>query len=67
MKNLGHGSDLINQVESYFKNQEIYRLVLTTDTAEEFYFKHGYKLLKSCKAKNGDDVFVKIILFLFER
>ena len=61
LRNLGHGSDLINQVESYFKNQEIYRLVLTTHTAEEFYFKHGYKLLKSCKAKNGDDVFVKII------
>lgn len=60
-RNLGYGSDLLNQVESYFKNQEIYRLILTTDTAEEFYFKHGYKLLKSCKAKNGDDVFVKII------
>lgn len=41
LRNLGHGSDLINKVESYFKNQEIYRLVLTTDTAEDFYFKHG--------------------------
>ena len=60
-RNIGHGSNLINQVESYFKKQEIFRTILTTDTAKDFYFKHGYHLQKSAKAKNGDDVYTKML------
>ena len=62
-RNIGHGSNLINQVESYFKKQEIFRTILTTDTAKDFYFKHGYHLQKSAKAKNGDDVYTKMLIF----
>lgn len=60
-RNIGHGSNLINQVESYFKKQEIFRTILTTDTAKDFYLKHGYHLQKSAKAKNGDDVYSKML------
>lgn len=60
-RNIGHGSNLINQVESYFKKQEIFRTILTTDTAKDFYLKHGYHLQKSAKAKNGDDVYTKML------
>ena len=60
-RNIGHGSNLINQVESYFKKQEIFRTILTTDTAKDFNFKHGYNLQKSAKTKNGDDVYTKML------
>ena len=60
-RNLGHGSNLLDKVEKYFKNQGIFRTILTTDTANDFYVKHGYKLLKSAIAKNNEAVYVKIL------
>ena len=60
-RNLGNGSSLLDKVETYFKNQGIFRTILTTNTANDFYVKHGYKLLKSSIAKNNEAVYVKIL------
>ena len=33
----------------------MYTSILTTDTAEPFYLKHGYRKAAGCKAKNEDE------------
>ena len=58
-RNAGHGSALLRLAESYFKEHGMYTSILTTDTAERFYLKHGYRKAHGCKAKNEDEVFVK--------
>ena len=58
-RNAGHGSALLRLAESYFKEHGMYTSILTTDTAEHFYLKHGYRKAAGCKAKNEDEVFVK--------
>lgn len=58
-RNKGHGSALLELAEHYFCEQRIFSSILTTDTAENFYLKHGYVKLPGCKAKNDDDVYVK--------
>lgn len=55
----GHGSALLHMAEKYFRENGIFTSILTTDTAERFYEKHGYLKAPGCKAKNKDDVFVK--------
>lgn len=59
-RNAGHGSELLGLAEEAFRSQGINSFILTTDTAEEFYIKHGYKKDPDCKAKNKDEVFVKV-------
>lgn len=54
-----HGSELMALAEKYFFEQGIFSTILTTDTAEQFYLRHGYVKVPGCKAKNQDDVFVK--------
>lgn len=61
-RNAGHGSALLRLAESYFKEHGMYTIILTTDTAEHFYMKHGYRKALGCKAKNEDEVFVKHLL-----
>lgn len=58
-RNKKHGSELLKIAEQYLYEQGIYSSILTTDTAEHFYLKHGYEKIPGCKAKNDDDVFVK--------
>lgn len=58
-RNKGHGSELIALAERYFLEHGIYTSVLTTDTAKEFYERHGYRKAAGCSAKNKDEVFVK--------
>ena len=58
-RNAGHGSALLRLAESYLKEHGMYTSILTTDTAESFYLKHGYRKAPGCKAKNEDEVFVK--------
>lgn len=58
----GHGSTLLAMAEAYFAGQGIRRVLLTTDTAESFYEKHGYRHDACYAAKNRDDVFVKTLL-----
>ena len=55
----GHGSELLKLTEQYFLVQGIYSIILTTDTAENFYLKNGYAKVPGCTEKNNEDVFVK--------
>ena len=55
----GHGLELLNLTERHFLESGICVSILTTDTAERFYKRHGYVKAPGCKAKNEDDVFVK--------
>lgn len=55
----GHGSGLITLVERYFLENGMCTSILTTDTAEGFYERHGYVKAPGCRAKNQSDVFVK--------
>jgi len=54
-----HGSELLKIAEQYFFDNGIYSTILTADTAEDFYVKHGYVKVPGCKALNEDNVFVK--------
>lgn len=58
-RNSGHGSALLQLAESYFVQNNIYKSILTTDTAERFYISKGYKKDTCFVAKNEDDVFIK--------
>ena len=55
----GHGSALLRMAESHFMGQGVHRILLTTDSAPDFYQKHGYRKNPSIQAKNHDDVYVK--------
>ena len=55
----GHGAQLLALAEQYFLEQGIYTGILTTDTAERFYRRHGYVKASGCRAKNKDEVFTK--------
>ncbi len=57
----GHGSSLLNLAEKYFVKQEVYKSILTTDTAPNFYIKQNYMQDFSYSAKNKDLVFVKLL------
>ncbi len=59
LRGLGHGTQLLEKAEAYFISQEVYRSILTTDTAESFYLRHGYQCDMDISAKNGDAVFIK--------
>ena len=60
-RNFGHGSELLRRAEEYFISNGIYKSILTTDTAERFYVRHGYVKDVDIAAKNEDDVFVKVL------
>lgn len=60
-RNNKHGSELLKTAEKFLCNQGIYSFILTTDTSEQFYIKHGYEKVKGCIAKNYDDVYIKRI------
>ena len=55
----GHGAELLALAERYFLERGICTAILTTDTAERFYERHGYFRAHGCSAKNKDEVFVK--------
>ena len=60
-RNSGHGSELIKLAEGFFKENNIHKSILTTDTAEHFYTARGYHKDLSYTAINGDEVFVKVL------
>ena len=60
-RNFGHGSELLRRAEEYFISNGIHKSILTTDTAERFYLRHGYVKDIDITAKNGYDVFVKVL------
>lgn len=49
----------MNRAEDYFMERGMYTSILTTDTAERFYLRHGYQRAPGCHAKNNDTVFIK--------
>ena len=55
----GHGAQLLALAERYLLEHGIYTGILTTDTAQRFYERHGYVRECGCRAKNQDEVFVK--------
>ena len=55
----GHGRELLRLAESYLAQDDIRKTILTTDTAEEFYVKNGYRKDRAFTAANKDEVFVK--------
>ncbi len=60
-RGFNHGKDLLNLAEEYFKNKNIFKSILTTDTAAGFYEKLGYIKEPYIYAENNDDVFIKTI------
>ena len=58
-RNCGIGSELLAQAEAFFSRQGIHKMILTSDTAEGFYRKHGYRRDEGIVAKNRALVFVK--------
>lgn len=57
----GFGTRLLNSCELYFKEKGISQIVLTTDTAEEFYISKGYSVNPNIVAKNDLIVMTKAI------
>lgn len=55
----GLGTELLAKAEDYFISEGLSASILTTNTAEGFYRKHGYEHRADISAKNGDRVFVK--------
>ena len=55
----GYGTDLLRLAEMYFKDNGIFKSILTTDTAPIFYEKNGYIKDVAIAAKNKDNVYIK--------
>jgi len=55
----GHGTALLSLAESKFLQDGIFKAILTTDTASQFYLRQGYVPAPHIRAKNKMDVYVK--------
>lgn len=55
----GIGTMLLNHVESLAVNLKIYKMILTTDSAENMYIKNGYIIDNSYIANNNNSVLIK--------
>lgn len=58
-RNKGIGAELLAQAETFFARQGIHKMILTSDTAERFYLKHGFRKEEGMVAKNKAPVYVK--------
>lgn len=61
LRRQGHGGQLLQMAEDWLRAQGCAYAILTTDTAPDFYRKHGYTLQRGIQAKNKDDVYVKTL------
>ena len=61
LRSLGYGSELLQLAEEYFIKNAVHKAILTTNTAEKFYIRHGYTEDVTVKAKNNYDVFIKVL------
>ncbi len=59
LRHQGHGTELLQKAEDWLKEQGCLCILLTTDTAPDFYEKHGYHHEPGIQARNKDNVFVK--------
>lgn len=57
----GHGTALLHLAEKHFAQLGCAYAILTTDTAPQFYQRHGYRLQRGIAAKNGADVYLKAL------
>ncbi len=55
----GHGAQLLALAEHSFRQAGLFAAILTTDTAEGFYQKHGYRRADGILPDNGETVMVK--------
>ncbi len=55
----GHGAALLSLAEDCFRTQGLPCSILTSDTAPDFYRKHGYRAATGISARNHDPVFFK--------
>ena len=58
----GHGTALLTLAEEACRAQEVVRMILTTDTAEQFYLRNGYRKRPDISAKNRLCVYEKLLL-----
>ncbi len=56
-----HGSELLALAEDYFRQQNLFASILTTDTAERFYKKRGYIRADGIIPDNDGTVLVKLL------
>lgn len=61
LRRQGHGTKLLRQAEEWLRAQGCLCVVLTTDTAPEFYRKNGYTQQKGIEARNTEPVFTKML------
>lgn len=57
----GHGSALLRLAEDWLRTQGCSFVLLTTDTAPEFYRRRGYRLQAGIEARNRDAVYVRTL------
>lgn len=57
----GHGAALLARAEAYMRQEGCAFVLLTTDTAPEFYGRQGYSPQPGIRAKNGDMVYAKVL------
>ncbi len=60
-RHAGHGRALLEKTERFFAERGICEVILTTDTAPEFYQRLGYRKRSEIEARNHDEVFAKEI------
>ena len=61
LRRQGHGSELLRLAEEWLRQQNCCYVLLTTDTAPDFYRRHGYRLQPGIEARNRDDVYLKVL------
>ncbi len=60
-RNRKHGTALLRLAEAYFCRCHLFASVLTTDTAERFYEKHGYVRMNEIIPANDEITYVKVL------
>lgn len=55
----GHGAALLHRAEEKLREEGCAYAILTTDTAPEFYRRHGYTQQRGIRARNNADVYLK--------
>lgn len=61
LRGAGHGRALLALAEAACREAGVVRMILTTDTAEPFYLRLGYRLRADIRAKNGLCVYERIL------
>lgn len=62
-RNKGLASKLLIEVEAFAQRNQRFKLILTTDSADDLYLKNGYILDQSYTAKNNYSVYIKYLPF----